>query len=398
MVEGQGSLMAAIATESATSEMCRRAEDAKEPAECDNDKTVEQLKDAGNVAFTRAKVLKRTTASKQYLQEAKVCYAEAIAKLGNESANDDHLAMACTLHANLAAVFLLEAPARYAEAKAAADIALTVNPRHVKAHYRFAQACLEDGREGLPEASLRDALSHLDAALEVEPSNSQVREETERIRRRLHAIEDARRIPEPRDVLARVSRGLLDRGGDCLESHGYAWGQTGQAVHVFVPAPSKRLTKSSEVQVEIKPRLLRIALCPGGGEALLHLEGQLHKPVKPDDSSWQLEERGLLLHVELAKQLCSTDKDADAGSSASEHWRCVWSGHPETMAPSAKERKDIEDLAHAAGRKEAEERSAALQKIEEPDPKKEATLKRLRDLCPGINVEWGDTSLDGLRN
>lgn len=349
-------------------------------------KTPEELKDQGNLAFKKAQVLRRTTAGKQYLAEAKASYAEALSKLGDVAADEHSLALVCTLHANLAAVYLQEVPPKWQEAKAAAEIALAVEPKHVKALYRRAQAWLEDGREGLPEASLRAALADLDAARAGEPGNAQVNQEAERIRRRLAAIKAARQLPPPVEIVGRLPRPLLDRGGDCLITHGYIWGQTETIVHVFVPARGTRLAKSSDVSVEVKSRSLRLVLPHPNGEPARELTGRLHKVVQPDDCSWQLEDGGLVLHVELAKQLVGNEAGGDG-----EHWRCVWEGHPQTRAPTAAERRELEQMAAAACRVEAEE--------EQPkqDPRAAEALQRMREMCPGVNIEWGDTSLDAFR-
>merc|ERR1719265_1548513 len=97
--------------------------------------------------------------------------------------------LACTLHTNLAATYLMENPARYEMAKAATDVALTVHSRHVKALYRRAQALLEDGREGLPESNIRAAQKDLEVAIDVEPQNKEVERELVRVRNCISALE-----------------------------------------------------------------------------------------------------------------------------------------------------------------------------------------------------------------
>jgi len=286
----------------------------------------------------------------------------------------------------LAAVYLLEVPPKYAEAKAAADIALTVDAKQVKALYRRAQAQLEDGREGLPEASLRAALEDFRAARALEPGNAQIMAEAERVERRVAAIEAARRVPEPVEILKRVPAVFLVRGGDCLLEHGYVWGQTESVVHLFVPAQGVRVTRSADVVCEVKAQSLHIALPSADGRPPFELQGALHKPVRPDDSSWQLEDGGLLLHVEIAK------RDGE-GFPELEHWRSVWSGHAETKAPSAEEEREVQSMARAACMAEAREGA----KEQKQHPKQAETLQRLREMCPGVNVEWGDTSLDSFR-
>lgn len=347
--------------------------------------SVENLKVLGNESFKKGKLLRKTTAGKQYINDAKRYYAQALQQLSAEVANRDSLELAGVLHSNLAAVYLSEVPPKWEEAKAAANIALSVEvgTHRVKALFRRAQAELEDNREGLPETNLRAALSDLVACLQLEPGNSQASAECERVQKRICALESARRLPNPREIAGKVNGSLLDRGSDCLETHGYLWGQTESLVHIFVPARGVRIS-ASEVVCEVRPSSLRIGLLSDGTP--FELSGRLHKMVHVDESSWQLEDRGLLLHVELAKR--------DDGSQ-DEHWFSVWEGHAKTMAPSARERKKIKDMADAACRQEAQERASTC----DPDQgKKDEILKRYRDICPGINVEWGDTSLESFRD
>jgi len=152
----------------------------------------------------------------------------------------------------------LESPPRYELAKAATEIALHVNPKYVKALYRRAQAFLEDNREGLPEENLRAAMDSLNTVLQLEPSNPQAKAEAKRVKRRIDAIEEARKVPEPEEIVKRISTGLRDRGASCLLKHRYVWGQTEEVVHVFVPAYGVRVTKASDAIVEVKPNFLRI--------------------------------------------------------------------------------------------------------------------------------------------
>lgn len=360
---------------------------------------VDDLREKAKQSFQKAQLLKKTTAGKQYLNDTKCNYIEALRKLSSEPPSEDVLAVVCTLHSNLSAVYLMEVPPAYKEAKAAAEIALSIKPKHPKALYRRAQATLEDNRQGLPESQLKQALTDLDAVQELEPSNKIVTQEADRIRRRVAALEAARCVPAPDEILKRVPAALLDRGGDLLSSYGYAWGQSETAVHIFIPTRGLRVTKSKDVTCEIRsssvllampiasdaavpPNAIKVDVATGDSSDLprLELSGSVRKPVCPDESSWQLEDGGLLLHVELAKR-----EDGE------EHWPCVWKGHPETLAPSAKERRDVQEMAKAA--------SIANSK-EEQKPKPahaDETVRRLREMCPGMNIEWGDTSIDAFR-
>lgn len=353
----------------------------------DNWDVIEKLKANGNAAFQKAQLLGKTTAAKQYLQEAKSAYAEAISKIGSEAVNDRSMGLVCTLHSNLAATFLLERPSKWQEAKAAADIALAVDGKHVKALYRRAQAHLEDMREGLPEVALRAALADLTAAMAAEPNNAQVKRELERIRRRVNALEASRQVPERDEIVSRIPKSILDRGGDCITGHGYLWGQNAETVHVFVPAVGKRF-RAADVQIEIKPNYLR--LFAPAADRQIQICGKLSKPVRPDDCSWQVEDGGLLLHVELSKRVLENEADASIDDARTEHWRCVWYGHAQTKAPTAKERDDIHRMAATANRMDEKE-------TKQEDPRAAETVRQMQEMFPGVNVEWGDTSL-GFEN
>ncbi|CAE7236823.1 pum2, partial [Symbiodinium sp. CCMP2456] len=293
---------------------------------------------------------------------------------------DAFFAHKCALHSNLAAVYLQEVPPQWTHAKAAADIALAFNPEHVKARFRRAQAFLEDNREGLPEDAIRKALADLLQAQQQEPANAQIANEVKRVTRRLEVLESKREIPPPRQILEQlVPASLLDRGSDCVDDHGYAWGQSDSILHVFMPAQGRRLSKAS-ITCEITSRKLHIQLQSAEGQSMLHADGCLHKSVKPDESSWQLEEGGLLLHVELAKQDVSEE---------SEHWTRLWHDSPATNALSAKEQRELQQMASAACREDAREEKPAVN---------EEALRRWKAAMPGVEVQWADTSLDSFRN
>ncbi|CAE7242467.1 pum2, partial [Symbiodinium microadriaticum] len=238
----------------------------------------------------------------------------------------------------------------------------------------------EDNREGLPEDAIRKALADLLQAQQQEPANAQIANEVKRVTRRLEVLESKREIPPPRQILEQlVPASLLDRGSDCLDDHGYAWGQSDSILHVFMPAQGRRLSKAS-ITCEITSRKLHIALQSAEGQSKLHADGCLHKSVKPDESSWQLEEGGLLLHVELAKQDVSEE---------SEHWTRLWHDSPATNALSAKEQRELQQMASAACREDAREEKPAVN---------EEALRRWKAAMPGVEVQWADTSLDSFRD
>eukprot|EP00811_Abedinium_folium_P034926 NODE_7765_length_1552_cov_4.928421.p1 GENE.NODE_7765_length_1552_cov_4.928421~~NODE_7765_length_1552_cov_4.928421.p1 ORF type:complete len:388 (-),score=73.35 NODE_7765_length_1552_cov_4.928421:304-1467(-) len=337
---------------------------------------IEALKAKGNKAFQMARVLRGTTAGKQYVNDAQCDYVDALQRLGYAPPTEPMLKLGCMLHANLAAVFLLSAPPRYSEAKAACDVALSLNGGHVKAMYRRAQALLEDNREGLPESALRAALEDLESVRKIEPNNAEALAEMKRVSRRIADIEARRMVPDRRQTATKIAEPLLNRGGDCLDSRGYVWGQSQTVVHIFVLAQGVRLVGQAVV-CKFRTDSLHVEL-PSPSPSF---EGKLCKPVRPDDCCWQLEDDGLILHLELAKR-----PDCTGG----EHWSYVCAGHPETNAPSHEEQQKVEEVLHAAQVHEAE------QKAKPKDPKREKVLDGLRQACPGVDVEWGDTSLAGL--
>ncbi|CAJ1333225.1 unnamed protein product [Effrenium voratum] len=265
--------------------------------------SIEDLKEQGNLAFKRAALLRRTTAASQYLSEAKSYYIEAIQRLGSAKADSANLALTCVLHSNLAAVYLQEVPPKWTEAKAAADIALTVDQQNVKARFRRAQALLQ---------ALKEALDDLKAAQTLEPRNSQVRDEAKRVSQRLDRLEQKQQVPIARKIVEKhVAAALLDRGSDCLDSHGYVWGQSNHIVRVFVPVQGSRLATRSQVECKILTNKLQLKLLDAESHVMFEVDACLHKAVRADESSWQMEEGGLLLIVELVKRDTSED---------SEHW------------------------------------------------------------------------------
>jgi len=337
----------------------------------------ESLKDKGYLAFQRARMLNRTTAGRQYLEEAKASYTEALTYVGQETMDDRTLAMVATLNSNLAAVLLSELPPNWAEAKAAADVALDINPKHIKALYRRAQALLEDGRQGIPKAALEAAFKDLQTAGEIEPRNAQIAEEAQRVKKRIAALEAVQRMLQPEEIANSIPPSLVERGENLLPDHGYVWGQSQSTVHIFVPARGVRLARSSGVSCKMGVQSLDIQLPSAGNQRFL-LEGRLYNFIQLEDSSWQLEDEGLLLHVELSKR----DQTLKG-----EHWPCVWKGHQETHSPSAEEQQSLQNFARTSALLPADDEKEA-------HPKAAETVRRLQAMCPGVQVEWGDTSLD----
>merc|ERR1712203_318491 len=106
--------------------------------------------------------------------------------------------------------------------------------------------------------------------------------------------EEKRRVPEPSEIVKKISASLLERGGDCLLEHGYVWGQTEAVIHLFVPARGIKIERTSDVSCDIHAKSFSIALPTKEGTQPFELKGDLHKPIRPDDCSWQLEDGGRL--------------------------------------------------------------------------------------------------------
>ena len=95
----------------------------------------------------------------------------------------------------------------------------------------------------------------------------------------------------------------------------YRWGQTEKEVTIKVSVPAG--TKSKAVKLDVLTSKLKLAVM---GEVIL--DGVLHKPVKPDDCTFTIEDEGTgrLVTVTLQKL---------QATSASQHWKCVCDGEPE---------------------------------------------------------------------
>eukprot|EP00746_Dinoflagellata_sp_MGD_P118362 gnl/MRDRNA2_/MRDRNA2_54521_c0_seq1.p1 gnl/MRDRNA2_/MRDRNA2_54521_c0~~gnl/MRDRNA2_/MRDRNA2_54521_c0_seq1.p1 ORF type:complete len:361 (+),score=108.45 gnl/MRDRNA2_/MRDRNA2_54521_c0_seq1:79-1161(+) len=355
-------------------------EEEKEMTREEREAAVTKLKDEGNLAFQRGNVLKRTTAGKQYISEAKSAYLQGIKLLFENTGQQEMLDtlslrnLGAALHNNLTAVFLLEN--EYEKARATIGVTLRLQPDNAKALFRHAKALLEDEREGLPESNLLSARDALQKARQREPKNEEIVGVLKRIQGRVKKIEDARRVPPPEEIIAKVPGKLRKYGGDCLKDYGYVWGQTTEVVHIFVPVQGQRLQNNKDVQVEFKPTSVKLRVPEASGSP--RCEGEINATIRPDECSWQLEDGGLLLHAELHK-------------ARFEHWKRVWKGHPKTTEISEEEERDLQEAAEDEARKRSEEMTKAP-----PGSKAAETLKKLREMCPGTTVEWGDTSLDNM--
>ncbi|XP_074281671.1 protein BOBBER 1-like [Silene latifolia] len=95
-----------------------------------------------------------------------------------------------------------------------------------------------------------------------------------------------------------------------LDLENYSWGQSLQEVNVTIPVPPG--TKSRFIVCEIKKNHLKVGL---KGQAPI-IDGELYKPVKPDDCFWSLEDQ-------KAVSILLTKHDQ------MDWWRAVVKGDPE---------------------------------------------------------------------
>ncbi|XP_061349303.1 protein BOBBER 1-like [Gastrolobium bilobum] len=98
--------------------------------------------------------------------------------------------------------------------------------------------------------------------------------------------------------------------GNGLDLEKYSWTQTLQEVTVNVPVPNG--TKSRFVICEIKKNHLKVGL---KGQPPI-IEGELYRPVKPDDCYWSIEDQSAL-------SILLTKHDQ------MEWWKCLVKGDPE---------------------------------------------------------------------
>ncbi|XP_027332679.1 protein BOBBER 1-like isoform X2 [Abrus precatorius] len=98
--------------------------------------------------------------------------------------------------------------------------------------------------------------------------------------------------------------------GNGLDLEKYSWTQTLQEVNVSVPVPTG--TKSRFVICEIKKNHLKVGL---KGQPPI-IDGEVYRPVKPDDCYWSIEDQNTV-------SILLTKHDQ------MEWWKCVVKGDPE---------------------------------------------------------------------
>ncbi|KAK7350997.1 hypothetical protein VNO77_10109 [Canavalia gladiata] len=106
------------------------------------------------------------------------------------------------------------------------------------------------------------------------------------------------------------SSSIVPNKGNGLDLEKYSWTQTLQEVNVNVPVPNG--TKSRFVICEIKKNHLKVGL---KGQPPI-IEGELYRPVKPDDCYWSIEDQSAL-------SILLTKHDQ------MEWWKCLVKGDPE---------------------------------------------------------------------
>ncbi|XP_078429600.1 protein BOBBER 1-like [Wolffia australiana] len=113
-----------------------------------------------------------------------------------------------------------------------------------------------------------------------------------------------------KDSDAGTSNVRAPNSGNGLDLDEYSWTQTLQEVTVNIPVPAG--TKSRFIVYDIKKNHLKVGL---KGQPPI-IDGVLHKPVRPDDCFWSIED-GRAISVLLTKQ------------NQMEWWKCVTVGEPE---------------------------------------------------------------------
>ncbi|XP_027332678.1 protein BOBBER 1-like isoform X1 [Abrus precatorius] len=103
---------------------------------------------------------------------------------------------------------------------------------------------------------------------------------------------------------------IVPNKGNGLDLEKYSWTQTLQEVNVSVPVPTG--TKSRFVICEIKKNHLKVGL---KGQPPI-IDGEVYRPVKPDDCYWSIEDQNTV-------SILLTKHDQ------MEWWKCVVKGDPE---------------------------------------------------------------------
>ncbi|XP_061356164.1 protein BOBBER 1-like isoform X1 [Gastrolobium bilobum] len=123
-------------------------------------------------------------------------------------------------------------------------------------------------------------------------------------------VETKEEEEEEKDQESGSSGSIVPNKGNGLDLDKYCWTQTLQELNVNVPVPNG--TKSRFVICEIKKNHLKVGL---KGQPPI-IDGELYRPVKPDDCYWSIEDQKTL-------SILLTKHDQ------MEWWKCLVKGDPE---------------------------------------------------------------------
>eukprot|EP00033_Pygsuia_biforma_P000551 GCRY01000648.1.p1 GENE.GCRY01000648.1~~GCRY01000648.1.p1 ORF type:complete len:194 (+),score=28.67 GCRY01000648.1:66-584(+) len=119
---------------------------------------------------------------------------------------------------------------------------------------------------------------------------------------------------------------MVKRGGEISAEVPYAWDQTLKDVTLTVPFNNDKL-RGRDFKISITKNHLTVGL--KNKEPII--DGKLHKEIKPDDSTWQVETGTVTIFLEKLNGM--------------EWWKCVIQGHPEIDTKEIQpENSKLEDL------------------------------------------------------
>ncbi|XP_027338843.1 protein BOBBER 1 [Abrus precatorius] len=156
------------------------------------------------------------------------------------------------------------------------------------------------------ETAEKDIASLVRAAGKKKRDELKATEEREKAQKRLKEEKELKVEEANREE----SGSIVPNKGNGLDLDKYSWTQTLQEVNVNVPVPNG--TKSRFVICEIKKNHLKVGL---KGQPPI-IEGELHRPVKPDDCYWSIEDQSAI-------SILLTKHDQ------MEWWKCLVKGDPQ---------------------------------------------------------------------
>jgi len=167
------------------------------------------------------------------------------------------------------------------------------------------------------------------------------------------------------------SEGLQPNIGNGGQTDTYLWTQTLSELEVRVPVPKG--TVGRQLNVEIKKTHLKVGL---KGQPPL-LDGELHKPVKPDDSFWTIEDNEVVV-LQLQK------------TKGMEWWNCVLVGEPVVdttkVQPENSKLGDLDGETRAMVEKMMfDQQQKAMGKPTSDEMKKQDTLKKFMEQHPEMD-------------